>query len=139
MATQTQREALTQKAATHGLIPVFADPSTLQVDIDTKEHFMHLKVMLCVLRSSVGIVSACYTMSKSNHWHVYVSLAKPLPAVERYLLQGCLGSDPMREFLNYRAFQATAEDDCVLFEVPNAVKTPITIPPQRPEVPIGHQ
>lgn len=123
------KAVVSAKAAAQGLVPVFADDNTLLVDIDSQADFGAISVRLALCQKPVQFMRVSYTLSKSKHWHVYVTLASPLTAPERYLLQSILGSDPIREALNYRTFKQTGVDECVLFELPGATHTTLTVPP----------
>jgi hypothetical protein len=51
---------------------------------------------------------------------------------QRMLLQALLGSDPTREFLNWRSALEGHPEECILFELADAVETEFCSAPQAP-------
>ena|ERR1700738_822730 len=75
----------------------------LQIDLD-QVTLRQFHKRLGVLRGldQVKIVHVSEQPSKTaGHWHVTITLEDELPAMERVLLQCALGSDPVREMLNW--------------------------------------
>ena len=75
----------------------------LQIDLD-KTTLGEFHRRLGVLRglALVKITGVKEQASKTaGHWHVTVTLSKALDPMERILLQCALGSDPVRELLNW--------------------------------------
>jgi len=78
-------------------------PNELQIDLDAvtlTEFYRRLNVLRGI--DLVKIVEVIKVPSKTaEHWHVTVKLDQELQEIERIALQACLGSDPMRELLNW--------------------------------------
>ena len=103
MSTEAKRADVINKAAKSGNRIVYTDHTTLQLDIDSDADFQKTNVLLKRLRYVLDYKSLSYCPSKShNHFHIYVTLKTPMPKKERMLLQGLLGSDPIREALNWQ-------------------------------------
>lgn len=105
------------EAKAAGLTVVNATDCQLQIDIDSPElpkQFREVHDML-LEQQIIGYVDERHVRSKSGNWHVIIDMDKPLPAAERILLQLLLGSDPVRELLNYRRVLNGVENPIRLF------------------------
>jgi hypothetical protein len=80
---------------------VYADDLTLQLDIDSELDLEHAKSSLARFRKLFPFSTVTQTRSKSGRWHLYVNLKSPMSRTERALAQACLGSDRVRELLNF--------------------------------------
>lgn len=74
----------------------------LQIDCDTKSDFSLFKRQVKRLTEFSDIIHTWTDVkSRNGNVHVLVTLRRPLPVVERIMLQACLGSDRTREILSY--------------------------------------
>lgn len=111
---------------------VFGDDFTLQLDIDSLAQYTRVREMIDRFHRQLGVCAAHEVKSKSGNWHVYLHLAvnKPMPRVQRMAWQGFLGSDPVREALNFMQALAEPEDsidgECFLEEVPGVTVSVFT-------------
>ena len=48
-----------------------------------------------------------------GHYHIVIRLGWRVSALERVMLQACLGSDPMRELLSWRRANEDSEEDVI--------------------------
>jgi hypothetical protein len=81
-----------------------ARDNELQLDIDSARQLKQAKRMIAMLQDSahVKIIRQHIRPSKKkSHWHVSIFVAKKLPVIERIALQAILGSDPIREMMNW--------------------------------------
>jgi hypothetical protein len=101
MSCENSRLAAIERAYELGLSVVYGDETTLQLDIDCQGHFDHARKMLGSLKKLINYSVVTYTRSKSGFWHIYVNLKAAMDYKERILWQSCLGSDRMREALNF--------------------------------------
>ena len=117
MSCENQREQAITEAKGAGLVVVFGDPSTLQLDIDSEEDFRYAKAALKSFRDILKFSNVTVTISKGGRKHLYVNLKTPIPdRATRYALQAFLGSDRKREFLNWDYQRQYYTGECFFFE-----------------------
>jgi hypothetical protein len=114
-----------EEAKYDNLTVVFPAHNQLQIDIDNAADYAIFKAHLEIIRDRLGIKFIEEHPSRSGGFrkHITITLsASVLSHAERILLQAVLGSDRMREMLNY--FQSLLRDRFpVLFlENPHMVK-----------------
>lgn len=101
----TNSEVAFKRAEEQNMRVVLPDEYTLQLDIDNDEAYKQLTSKLKVLRAwhyYPTIVKDAPSKSGLPHRHVYIRVTKELTQIERIVLQQYLGSDPVREFLNFQ-------------------------------------
>lgn len=91
------------EAALLGMDVVFPAANQLQIDIDSDEAYERYLRVHPLLYQHLGVVDGEEHPSKSGgeKRHITLTLKKDITDTERILLQACLGSDPVREFLGY--------------------------------------
>lgn len=80
---------------------VVADDLHLQIDCDNLEDVKFCLKQLKILQPHVKIEGFKITKSKSGNRHVIIKLGEQLDAYKRIALQAILGSDRVREILNF--------------------------------------
>jgi hypothetical protein len=116
MVKPERRRTALAEAEREGLVVVYGDPYTIQLDLDSAEAFEEAQRRIVFARELLGIEDMRFTRSRSGNWHVYLSLSEPLDRKDRLLLAGVLGSDFKRTVLDWRwAIELNAED-CFLVE-----------------------
>lgn len=105
-------------AAENKLSIVVPADNELQLDIDSPkiENLNRYEQVLEILNQFNKIKSSKNTKSKSGNLHVTLTLDHAVSAVERVLLQACLGSDPIREILTYKNILDGSDRPQFLFE-----------------------
>lgn len=93
-----------------------ADDYHLQLDFDEPEVPKAFWKQLAILKHFVPMEKMCTTESKSGNKHVIIKLVDPIDAYTRVGLQAALGSDPVREMLNFRGLVAGEKDPILLIE-----------------------
>ena len=111
-----------REAEAAGLRVEVGSPTVLQLDLDSIAATHHALNTVKRLGAELGMQRVTMTRSKSGNTHVRVYLNAPgiEDHAQRMLLQALLGSDPVREFLNWRAALAGRPEECILFETPEA-------------------
>ncbi len=113
---ETQREQTIEDAIAAGFRIEYGNNSTLQIDIDDKLKLPDLLKLWKRFKSNLKITRVILTNSKSGNLHAFIHLKYPIATPrERMLLQAALGSDPVREILNWREVDDDLE--CFLIEV----------------------
>lgn len=96
-------ELLRELAAERGCTAVFADATTIQVDLDSEslDRFHTSYDLLQRGGYLIGSRAECWR-SKSDNWHVVVTMPEDMrtTAQQRIMYALMLGSDPTREILN---------------------------------------
>jgi len=89
---------------------VVSDDLHLLIDIDSVGSELQFKAMIEVLCNNLDIIrykiEEWSSKSGGDHKHFYITFSKPLPLVDRLLLQSCLGSDPLKEMLSWIAHRS---------------------------------
>jgi len=99
-----------------------ADEQTLFIDIDTKEQLITFWSNIVLADSLFNIdkrrskISIKDSKSGGDHKHIRVHLPHKFSAIERVLLQACLGSDLKRELISMKRVQDGEENVIVFFE-----------------------
>lgn len=92
--------AVVADAAMSGLDVFSSSPDTLLLDLDNADSVTRYESMLPLLKANIGAEEVDRWPSKTvGHFHAIVKIDRPIPAAMRLVLQSCLGSDPVREFL----------------------------------------
>jgi hypothetical protein len=119
-------------AANLGRIVVLPKANELQLDLDSEGDLVAFQARFTRLREILGETKdkgcVLYTIAPSpskrpGRYHVTVSL--PLDVrdnAHRIFLQACLGSDPLREILNWRRNEAGDPQPSLFFELPTGVE-----------------
>ena len=91
------------EAALLGMDVVFPAANQLQIDIDSDEAYdRYLRVRPLLERHLSDIeIEEHPSRSGGENRHITLTLSRNVTDIERILLQACLGSDPVREFLGY--------------------------------------
>ena len=98
-------------------IVIRSDPQTLQIDIDSEEAYDTFKRIFGLIQQYIEFTLVVVKKSKtSGHKHITLRMGKTMPAYERILLQSVLGSDPMREALNYLDITMGIKDPIFFYE-----------------------
>lgn len=130
---QTQDE-ISLKATEINLVAFFPRANELMLDLDEPYESAVIKwnlhpdvpVVKAMAKEKIRIVSRLFTKSKSGNAHLYIRLSRSLETQERIILQACLRSDPVRDFLSLCRFWKANETDkyyCVaLFETQEAAE-----------------
>lgn len=123
--TLTNARAFAQ-AAERSCEVVIADDRTLQLDIDNDDDYSFFMSAFPRLQKYVGVVDPYPENDWANPWtewksrsgnrHITITLAKPLDVTTRIMLQACLGSDRVREILNYARFLSGEPKAVLLFK-----------------------
>jgi len=126
-----RRDTITQ-ATEDGMVVQYGAADVLQLDIDSPADLERAKSLLTRMKKIIGWTNVRQTRSRSGNWHLYVHLGNPIPMRERMLLQGVLGSDPVRSILDWDT--AHDQEECFLFELPGAAARVVKlIAPERPD------
>lgn len=104
-------------AAGQGMMCIFALDNELLIDSD-QEGLTPQAIRLIGLMEDRNIIFYNNMLrlpsTTPGHFHYYIQLIQDTVREERITYQGLLGSDPIREFVNYRF----ANDPITLFESP---------------------
>ena len=114
--TPAAREAVLLKAEKEGHSVVYGDSRVLQLDLDSQAAYEYAIFHVRKFRHSIDAKRMDYTVSKSGNLHIYVELNKPMLRPYRIFWQGVLGSDRVREALNWLWYQACEDGECFLVE-----------------------
>ncbi len=114
--TQEARVYEINRALMAGRVIVYGAPTTLQLDLDSMEQYATAVGLITHFKSHLGISSAYWTESKSGNRHIYIHLNDPMPREDRIAWQGFLGSDRVREALNYLWIRDGRTLECFLVE-----------------------
>lgn len=95
---------------------VVADDYHIQVDCDKVEDAKECLKRLKMLAEAVEIVGYKITRSKSGNRHVIIKTKQPWNAYSRIAMQAILGSDPIREMLNFTATVKNHKNPILLIE-----------------------
>lgn len=134
------RDKTFEKARADGMQIVLPSSKQIQLDIDrpwtldktstTKKsevsRIVHNKE---VKRITIGIKFKDYfSVVKWEAWksiggncHVMLTIDQEMDLQDRICLQSILGSDPMREMLNFQRYMCKAEDPIALFRPPTSI------------------
>lgn len=112
-----------RKAEAEGFELVYGTNMTLQLDLDTPAADATFRREFARFREKgqLQAVKLETWISKSGNNHVIITLLKPKSMLERIVLQAGLGSDPIRELMNYRRWDHSLPDPICLFRPPGAV------------------
>ncbi len=115
----------------------YADDHTLQLDIDSEEAFRNFQCRHATLCNHGLPLEAEYSVrpSSGGNRHVNVRLKKPLPILERILLQALLASDITREMLCYARLKSGNQNPVLLFRPDPAHHAPYPCAGGESEVP----
>jgi hypothetical protein len=125
--TQEAREYEIDKAMKAGRVIVYGEPTVLQLDLDSREQYDQAASLIRHFKSHLGIDNVYWTESKSGNCHIYIDLNDPMPREDRIAWQGFLGSDRIREALNYLWFRDGRTAECFLVENADYVLHPLEL------------
>ena len=118
--TPEARDRALANAKEAGLEVVYGNAFTLQLDLDSKAETEEAKRMVRHFWDHLRVDRVVLTTSKSGNRHMFVSLKEPMDRPDRLYWQAALGSDKVREGLNWLWFRKGYWQECMLFEVPGA-------------------
>lgn len=113
-------EGAEAKAAQLGLRVVLPKPNELFIDIDSAralEDFEEASAILGDEFPGWTFVRAPSASGKKDHFHITVTLPRPVTELERICLQAALGSDRKRELLAFIAHRRGYATPTVFFEL----------------------
>jgi hypothetical protein len=93
---------------------VVANDNTIQVDLDEETSCDIFRQNYNVIKGIIGPHKLIKSLSKSKRLHVTIKTTKSIKPIERIAIQAFLGSDPLREALNYRNTK-TKQKNPILF------------------------
>lgn len=110
-----------------GNLVIWGKDDVLQLDLDSPEQ--RVKAITLIHRFTVilNISRVWETVSKSGNAHFYVHLNSPLDRQQRIFWQAALGSDRVREGLNWVWIEDGLDGECFLIEVPGYTLTSVEI------------
>lgn len=111
------REAALTVARAAGHVVLFGDEKTLQLDLDSQEATDFAIDQVRKFADSLNVIDLFRTTSKSGNAHLFVKLREPMARLDRIFYQAGLGSDRVREVLNYKWAKADRPGECFLIEV----------------------
>ena len=139
---ESQQDAIEQAEA-EGMTVVRGSPTLLLIDLDDREALYYYdqrieRVTEALAERGVGLKELERWYSKSGEGlHIKMKLSKPLNVSTRLLLQACLGSDRIREFLSLMRKWDGSPSPSMLFKPPKksggVKKTTRAIPKPRTE------
>lgn len=106
-------EAAAKDAEAKGFEVVTREPDQLLLDLD--DEYAYSRYQYILERMQFGWEHNAWA-SKDGGRHVVVQLPLELDPLEALLLQACLGSDPMHEFLNYLRLKMGVQEPSRLFK-----------------------
>jgi hypothetical protein len=115
---EKRRDAVTE-AMEDGYAVRYSSDHVLLLDLDSEEARERARAVLHRMKHVIGWERIHETRSRSGNWHWYVYLREARPVTERMLLQGVLGSDPIRAVLDWQTARETG-DESFLFERPES-------------------
>lgn len=108
-----------RRARLRGLVVVRPKENELQVDIDSHTSLRHYGWhyrMLMEAGLTRGWRPRIVTSKTKGHAHITIRLPRPMPLLERILLQSILRSDPHRETFNYIRAKKGSRTPIAFFE-----------------------
>lgn len=134
------REMAFTEAIRKGCKVVISSPKQIQLDLDTpwihaSNHVDGIHAVLSVIHQNdirkiillsrflenFSVVEWQAWKSSGGNSHVMLTLTRELSLSDRICLQSILGSDPMRELLNFRRMLCNADDPVALFRPSESV------------------
>lgn len=110
-----------------GLEVVYGEPQLLLIDADSLSSRNLAEDLLSKFGEALGVVNVTVRRSRSGNWHLHVRLREALPRLERVLIQGLLGGDPVRAMLDWFWAREGHAADCFLAEVPGNEEMPLDL------------
>jgi hypothetical protein len=95
---------------------VIADNNTIQVDLDEEASVELFQQNYEIIKNYLGPHTTKKTLSKSKKLHVTIKTTKQFKAIERIAIQAILGSDLLRESLNFRNLKAKHKNPILFIE-----------------------
>lgn len=95
---------------------VIADNNTIQVDLDEEASVELFQQNYEIIKNYLGPHTLKKTLSKSKKLHVTIKTTKQFKAIERIAIQAILGSDLLRESLNFRNLKAKHKNPILFIE-----------------------
>jgi hypothetical protein len=117
----TQAQAMEQAEA-EGLEVIHGDSQTLLIDLDDAESIRYYNEQLPSIKKELEArgnkltKKQSYTSKSGVGRHVILKLKHPLPLEQRLIIQACLGSDRVKEFLSLMRFVDGDPEPCLLFK-----------------------
>lgn len=119
--SDTRRQAVIDQAYEEGKVVVYADDTTLQIDVDSDIDLAFAKKMLIQFKTFINYSTCTFTKSKTGgHFHVYINLKNQMHWKHRLHYQACLGSDRTRELLNLLDRLQNESHECFFIEAKDA-------------------
>jgi hypothetical protein len=95
-------DKVVERSKTTGERVIFPADDELQLDIDSEADLAVYRDLRTILTEAhFWSELSCVPSKTAGHYHVTMKLSHPVTAMERLLLQACLGSDRKRELLGY--------------------------------------
>lgn len=122
LPTPAAKQEAIDRAEAEGFTVVRSDARTLLLDLDTHAALEQFYRVLPVVEEHYTIMDETRWRSKSGNTHVKLTLAAPLPIMERYALQAALGSDGVKEVLSILGLKFGCIEPALLFQPTDASK-----------------
>lgn len=119
--TSEALEAAVLEAESQGFAVVRSNDTTLLLDLDSPFAIRQFRRVLPIVQEHFGAGAAQMWLSKSGNTHVLVPLREGLDPLLRFALQAALGSDGVRETLNFTQLLNGCNEPSILFK-PNGSK-----------------
>lgn len=130
---QRTREYLSQLAESYGCEAVFGEPNIIQLDLDSEEAVTRYRAAYAIVERTSTLPPHRveeWTSRSGKGLHVQLILDIPIPPERRVIWQALLGSDPVRETLNYLNDRATKNDGTIVLFRPLSPPPGATVCPQ---------
>jgi acyl carrier protein len=116
--TEGIKKMLADSGQLDAYVIVPADDYTIQIDLDEIADVKKFQKHHAILSKHIklDLSNMVYTRSKSMRWHVTIKLKEAVSDLERVLIQTVLGSDIVRELMNYIGVKKEHKNPILLLE-----------------------
>lgn len=114
--TPKARKRARDEAIAAGHRILYGRPDVLQLDIDSDAKLEVAVALIARFTKHLDVLRVDQTKSKSGNYHLYVHLGTPLDRGDRIFWQAALGSDRVREALNWLWMRSGHTGECFLVE-----------------------
>jgi hypothetical protein len=97
---------------------VYGTDDTLQLDLDSDDAVGEAIDRIQSFYHEINCYKVYRTSSFNGNTHIHIKMSKPMTRSDRFFWQGVLGSDPIREALNWMNKDLF---ECFLFENENVI------------------
>lgn len=101
---------------------VVANGHTIQIDIDREDDLKVYKKNYDIIKEFLGTHEVIETLSKSNKLHITIKTKNIFNAMTRIAIQCILGSDLLREAMNFRNYKRGYKNPILFIETINENK-----------------